>query len=126
MKPKSDAVIETQIFRVHGIAMNDALTKCHGVAVATPDEEAHSVRHHLPKSAEVILSQLFEMSETGTLKYRRPVPCFSSVDDLSFSNEAKSWCDQTTRLPVRFGFVRVRYLIIFRWRGGPKTPRRVY
>src|SRR6185312_2448832 len=61
MKPKSDAVIETQIFRVHGIAMNDALTKCHGLAVATPDEEAHSVRHHLPKSAEVILSQLFEM-----------------------------------------------------------------
>jgi hypothetical protein len=57
----TETVVETQIFRVHCIAVDNALTKRNSLAVATPDEEAYSVGHHLSEPGELIHSQLFEM-----------------------------------------------------------------
>src|SRR5215475_4749095 len=58
---KSNAVVETQILRIHRIAVDDALAERDGLAIATPDEEPRPLRHNLTKSQKIIFCQLFKV-----------------------------------------------------------------
>jgi hypothetical protein len=58
---ESDAVVEAQILGIHRVAVDDALAERDGLAIATPNKEPHSLRHHLPKSTKIIFRQLFKV-----------------------------------------------------------------
>jgi hypothetical protein len=61
MESESDALVETQILRIHRVAVDDALAKRDGLPAATPDEKPHPLRHQLPKSTKIIFRQLFKV-----------------------------------------------------------------